>query len=447
MTAPPAVAAAAPEASARWRAAWSALDAAATPLSMLALLAGLVRALDAADYGLLAMALAAAGISLALSPAIALTTTKFVSEAAHRGREGESALGGVVSSALAAVAVLDVALLVAIAALREPLARLVFGEAGAGLPRGDILWLAMATVALQQLDAVLAAALRGLERFRRQALVELAARAGVVAIVVAVAWRTGDLRQVLAAQAVATAAFVLVRALALRPLLPGRRLLAAPSRAHVARLLGFGGWMGLSAVAGIAWTSVDRLVVGHVMGAASAGRYAIDVQVTQLIHFVPASVFAFALPAFSRLGAAAADGPAAHEPLRRQFRAWQAVLSAGAVALAIVIVGAWPLALRGVGGAALASAHGRPDAEVLLLAANFLMLAVGVLAYYLLLALGGSRTVSLVITAGTVVSLILMAVLIPAWGLAGAAAARLPYAVAALALLGVAGRRLRARPR
>lgn len=431
---------------ARWRALWSALDAAATPVSMLVLLAGLVRALSAADYGLLVMALAAAGISLALSPAIAMTTTKFVSEVAHRGIDRAAAVGGVVASALAAVTMLDAGLLAATAAWREPLAAWVFGPVGPDQPRGDILLLAMGTVALQQLDAVLAAAIRGLERFRRQALLEIAARASVAAIVTAVAWRTGDLRDVLGAQCAVTAVFVGVRALSLRALLPGGRLLARPTRTNVVRLFRFGGWMGLAAVSGIAYTSVDRLVVGHFLGAASAGRYAIEVQVTQLIHFVPASLFAFALPAFSRLGAVAANGTAEPGQLRRLFIAYQGALSAGAVALAAAIVAAWPLALRALGGAAFAAGHARLDADVLLLAVNFLVLAVSVLSYYLLLALGGSRTVSLVTTGGAIVSLILMAELIPTWGLSGAAASRLPYALASLALLGFARSRLGARP-
>ena len=53
------------------RALWSALDAAATPASTLLTLAALVRALSVADYGILVIALAASGLSMAINPAIA----------------------------------------------------------------------------------------------------------------------------------------------------------------------------------------------------------------------------------------------------------------------------------------------------------------------------------------------------------------------------------------
>src|ERR1700735_4625569 len=51
------------------RALWGALDAAANPLSLLVMLASLVRTLGAADYGVLAIALAASGITMAVNPA------------------------------------------------------------------------------------------------------------------------------------------------------------------------------------------------------------------------------------------------------------------------------------------------------------------------------------------------------------------------------------------
>jgi hypothetical protein len=50
------------------RAFWSGLDAAAYPIATLAMLAGLVRALTPSDYGILVLALAASGLSLAINP-------------------------------------------------------------------------------------------------------------------------------------------------------------------------------------------------------------------------------------------------------------------------------------------------------------------------------------------------------------------------------------------
>jgi O-antigen/teichoic acid export membrane protein len=63
---------------------------------------------------------------------------------------------------------------------------------------------------------------------------------------------------------------------------------------------------------------------------------------------------------------------------------------------------------------------------------NFLVLACNVAPYYLLLALGHSRAVSVISTCAMLVALLLMIALIPRFGMAGAALARLAYSAAIL---------------
>ena len=149
------------------RALWSALDAAATPGFTLVTLAVLVRALSASDYGLLVMALAASGLSMAINPAIAATTTKFVSELSGQRNSGGGTIAGVITTSLIAVALIDLAILLGTAVFSEPLSRWVFGSAVASTRQvGQMLLLAVLSLAIQQIDAVLAAAIRGLERFQ-----------------------------------------------------------------------------------------------------------------------------------------------------------------------------------------------------------------------------------------------------------------------------------------
>ena len=85
---------------------------------------------------------------------------------------------------------------------------------------------------------------------------------------------------------------------------------------------------------------------------------------------------------------------------------------------------------------------GGPSIAVLLLAANFLLLSVTAVPYYLLLALGKSRLVSLTTSGWMCVSLLLMVVLIPRYGLAGAAAARLAYGLGTVSFIARAHRLL-----
>ena len=161
------------------RALWSALDAAATPASTLAILAALVRTLSASDYGILVIALAASGLSMAVNPAIAATTTKFVSELSGRRHPGGRTVAGVITVSLLAVAAIDLVLFLGTAVFNKPLSQWVFGAAVARPGYvGRVLLLAVLAIGLQQIETVLAAGLRGLERFRRQALIEILSRAG-----------------------------------------------------------------------------------------------------------------------------------------------------------------------------------------------------------------------------------------------------------------------------
>ncbi len=410
------------------RALWSVLDAIATPASALATLAALVRALGASDYGVLVIAMAASGVCLAINPAIAATTTKFVSELS--GRPGRQTVAGVISVALLAVAAIDVTLLLGTALFTRHLRGWLFGAASVDTPHlGLVLWLAVLSMALQQIETVLGGAIRGLERFRRQAAIELLSRATLTVAVIYVAWQSRSLVLILGAQCVVFCISMLVRALALRRVLPHQRLFARPTLAEAGLLIRYGGWMGLTALAGVVYASVDRIIIGRVLGTVAAGAYNIDLQITQLIHFVPASLFAFALPLFSRL---AAQETVPYREIGRTFRAYMLGIASTALIVSAAITVSWPLMLSLFAGSNFAAGR---SGVVILLILNFLLLACNVGPYYLLIALGQARTVAVITSISTLAALILMAVLIPRYGLFGAAVSRLAYGVGSMMLL------------
>jgi O-antigen/teichoic acid export membrane protein len=195
--------------------------------------------------------------------------------------------------------------------------------------------------------------------------------------------------------------------------------------------------MWLTALAGVAYTSADRIIIGRSLGAAAAGQYNVYLQITQVIHFIPSSVFAFSLPAFSRL---AAQGSAGRGEIGRTYEAYLRAISVAAVGFAAAMMASWPFLLRVFAGTG--SAGGRLGAPVLL-TLNFLLLACNVAPYYLLIALGHARAVSMITTISMLAALVLMAVLIPRYGIEGAALARLAYGVGALLLLWEARRLLK----
>jgi O-antigen/teichoic acid export membrane protein len=328
------------------------------------------------------------------------------------------------------VAVIDLVLFLGTAAFNEPLSVWVFGAAVAPTRHvGPVLLLAVLAIGIQQIETVLAAAIRGLERFRRQALIEMLSRAALTAVVIYVAWHTRSVETILIAQCAVYLASMVVRAVALRRLLPDNRLFALSGTVQAATLFRYGGWMWLSALAGVAYTSADRIIVGRSLGSAAAGEYNIYVQITQLIHFVPSSLFAFSFPAFSRL---AAQGSARRDEIARTYRTY--LLAVGAIALGIsaAMILSWRFLLRVFSGGLPGGNQGGLSA---LLGANFLLLAASVVPYYLLLALGRSRTVSVITSTSMLSALALMIVLVPRYGLQGAALARLAYGIGGLMLL------------
>jgi len=192
--------------------------------------------------------------------------------------------------------------------------------------------------------------------------------------------------------------------------------------------------MWLSAVAGVTYTSGDRIIVGQVLGAAAAGQYSIYVQLTQLIHFVPSNLFSFSLPAFSRWNA----DRERHSEIARAYPRYLFGICVSALGLALTLLAIWPYVLRAFGATNLP--EGGSSIPALLLAINFLLLSATAVPYYLLLALGKSKLVSLTTSSGMCISLLLMILLIPRYGLAGAAAARLAYGLGTISFFARASR-------
>ncbi len=421
------------------RAFWSGADAAAAPMAALGISSGLVRTLGPQDYGVLVVALAISALSLAINPAIAATTTKLVAETAALDGGGERRTSRLITASLLAVAALGLIFLLGAGVFIDPLARLLFGAA-AVRDREDqqaIILLAVASVCIQQLDGVCAAALKGLERFKEQALFELSSRLSVAVAVVGVAWMVRDIRVVLLTMCGTLILSTLLRAVLLRALAPDRLILSRPRSEEVQGLLSFGGWMWLNATATAAYGTVDRVIIGRFLGMAAAAEFHIYVQISQLIHYIPSSVFAYAFPVFSRLSAA---GAVQRPALKRMYgRLLATILATAAVSGTGLMLLRHPVLSLFAGRGLLPS----KDWAFMLLISGFAVLALNIAPYYLLLGLGRSRAVSLVTSLSVLVAVVLAWVLVPVWGLTGAALARFGYVFGTLVLLERAQRTLR----
>jgi O-antigen/teichoic acid export membrane protein len=414
---------------------WSASDAAASPVAALFIAGVCARLLGIAEYGLLVVALAIANLSAAIVPAIAMTTTRFVSQL--RGAESAQgeAMARVVGASLLTVLLIDAVLIVLVTAFSEGLSHLLFGEAVAGRAGiRNVLILSVLVVSAQQLDGVFSAVLRGLEQFRAQALFEVATKALLIVAVVFAAFRFRNVEAVLLAYLAILCAAAAGRMLLVRAAMKPGAVFVMPDLADVRMLVSFGGWMWLTVVAGAAFFTVDRIIVGRLIGLAAAGEFALYSQLAQLCHFVPSSAFAFVFPLFSRL----AGGGAGRSPeLRRHYVNYRKLIIGAALLLAVLLLlfGQKLVGLLTGGHTVTVNAT-----TYFLMVAGFSALSLNVAPYYLLLALGRSRLVSLTNTVSVLVMLILTFALVPVWGVLGAAVARFGYVLGTMTLLRPAAR-------
>lgn len=385
------------------------------------------------------VALAISNLSGAIVPAIAMTTTKFVSQLRGAESAQREAMARAVTASLVAVLLIDVALLVLVLSFSQSLSRLLFGEAAsgrAGVP--DVLILSVLVVCAQQLDGVFSAVMRGLECFRAQAIYEVSSKALLIVAVVFAAFRYGNVEAVLLAYFGVLAAAAVGRMLLVQAAMKPSVAFIMPHYADARRLLSFGGWMSLTVISGAAFFTVDRIIVGRLMGLAAAGEFALYSQLAQLCHFIPSSAFAFVFPLFSRL---VGGGIKQVSELRKRYEGYRRLIVGSAALLALALLAAGQRLVELVTGSDSSTVD---LATYFLLVAGFAALSFNVAPYFLLLALGRSRRVSLTNTISVLVMLVFTFALVPTWGVFGAAAARFGYVFGTLTLMRPAARGLAA---
>ncbi len=184
-------------------------------------------------------------------------------------------------------------------------------------------------------------------------------------------------------------------------------------------VLGFGVYSWIQGAASVAFSQADRLLIAMMLGTGSLTYYTLCVQVAQQIHGLAAAAFSFLFPHIS------ANHEAGNKRgVRNAFRL--AVLLNVGLSLALTA----PLVLLGrriltMWMGAEFAAHSYP--VLIILAVGFCALSLNVVPHFTLLGLGKVRFLSVTNLTGGFISLLGAALLIPPFGLIGAAASRLLY--------------------
>lgn len=249
------------------------------------------------------------------------------------------------------------------------------------------------------LDQISVGILKGLCQFRRSAQLELSSRGlQIAAAVAAAAWIERD-----AAPAMAVGWATLAGAL-LRAVIATRMLAwQVPPRAlaSAAALLRKGWWMVFGSLGGYLYMSLDRVIVGSLLGPRAVAVYGIGVQLAQFCLMLPAAYFQPLMPFAARC-----DATRDTDGLRRLVRLATLKALAGVAALAVgaALVAPWFVSQ---GLAHTLSTVERHMVWLCLGAASLMGLSVP--AYHALMGLGRFIAVSLVTLAAGLIMVALLA--------------------------------------
>lgn len=403
-------------------AAYGVADYLAQGLAMLAAASFLVHRLGLSQYGLWMLATAIIGGMESLSSGFGDATIKFVSK--YRGRNDSAGVERIIQATLAINGVLG-SLLAACVILGAPFAVLHIFKIEPQQHTLSIRMLQVAgiTLLIRSVENVFTNTLRAYEEYGRTVKISIAMRCLNVAAAVVIAYLGHSALVIMLASLAIAIVSLGLQGAAMRKVCGPMKLRPRIDQDSMHEIFSFGFFSWMQALAGVIFYNADRLVVGSIMGTSALGVYAICVQASQPIHGITAAAFNFVFPHISARYEAG-EG----ENLRRAFRAstWANVGLVLLLSAPLILFGRQILTIW-MGSSFAAQGH----AVLGWLAVANACLGASVAAHYILLALGNVRFVAAVNVLGGVLSLGCIVLLMPHYGLPGAAIGRLLYASAA----------------
>jgi O-antigen/teichoic acid export membrane protein len=398
-------------------AAFGVLDYLTYPLGMLIVAPIALRTMGIAQYGVWAVATAVVSSGSIVASGFGDANIHFVA----LSRKGSDLRASVhtVRSTLGIHLVLGFAMM-SISILLAPVAANHIAVSDKTL-RFECMWslyLASMLILLRAVESVCISTQRGFERYGPAVRISAMGRSLTLALVAALPLFGLGVIWIMAASVLIAIVSLRLQIVHLKMLLQISSLWPSFDSGVTKALFSFGIFTWIQAVAGLLFGQVDRLIAGVSMGAAAVASYALCVQMAQPIYGLAASGLHFLFPYLS----ARRSGDIV--TLRRT------VLLAFGANLLLVLIGA---ALLFIFGSYLLKAWGgdavaRVGAPLLpLITWSTALAALSVTGSYALLALGRVRAVTWFNLAGGALMMLLIAVLLPRFGMYGIAVSRMGY--------------------
>ncbi len=390
----------------------------AMPASMLVAAPFLVYKLGLSQYGIWMLASTILGSMGILSTGFGDATVKYVS--AYRGKNNLAGVERTIRATLTINALLGglFGLLVWVAA---PYAVDHFFKIDPAfhLASRQAIRISAVILAIRSVESVFVSALRAFERYGPPVKLNVFLRTIVVVSAVVLAAVGRGVVAIMIATLFWSALIVVLQAVAARRVVGPINLFPTFKRQAIFEVFSFGCFSWLQSLAGVVVGFSDRFLIASMLGTAPLAIYVLCVQVAQPIHGLAASAFNFVFPHISsRHESGEVDGP------QRVFRLASLLSLVVSVSLALpLIVWGKQLLFLWMGKQVADQGH----VVLALLAAAYALMALNVVPHYALLAFGRVRFVAGVNLVSGILLAPLMFVLVPPFGLIGAALGRILY--------------------
>lgn len=274
-------------------------------------------------------------------------------------------------------------------------------------------------------------ALQRYDSLTRANLIATTAGAALSVVVLALGW---GVRGMIVVASLQSALVLLLVARGNRRLMPDLRIRPAYDRPLFKTMMSFSAYSFISNAASLVLFQIDKFVLGAIAGISAVTYYVVPGNVAQRLHIAVSSLTAVALAVSTDLHA------------RREQKALNAFYVRGTRAVALVIVSltvpafvlARQLLLQWVGPAFASTSFG----TLRLLLLTYAALAFTALPYYIVLGIGKPRTMAAFNLIAALLNVVLIVILVPRYGLIGAAAAYVASTITVPLLIFYVERRL-----
>lgn len=395
--------------------AFGVLDYMVQPLAMLAAAPVLIRHLGMSQYGVLMLAIATVGAGNLFAASFGDAAVKHVSAC----RKDPEAVKAIVRSVLLINICLGGMIAILLYLSAPALVGLMKIDSSLQVAGARALRVGAVILLVRSIESVFVGVLRGFEQYRAAAQITSVTRVVAIGTSVLVTYRQPHVASIMTVILGTVTVGAILLAFSVHSNVGPVLALPWWNKREISKVMSFGVVSWLLGFSGMAFNQCDRLIVGFFLGPVDVGYYSVCAQATQPIHGIVASGLHFLFPHFS-------SRISSEEP--QAIR--QSIIRALGVNLVLAVVLSAPLVVFGRSflnlwmGKTFAT-HASTTLAILSVAAG--LLALNVTLHYSLLAMGEIRHVALLNLLAGGAMLILTVLLVPRFGIVGAALGRAFY--------------------